>query len=64
MEQVQWEGRLEVISEAPMVVLDCAHNVASVSKMTAELRKNHDFSRCLVVLGLMKEKKLTKSSKF
>jgi len=60
LEQVQWEGRLEVISEAPMVVLDCAHNVASVSNMTAELRKNHDFSRCLVVLGLMKDKEIDK----
>ena len=60
LEQVQWEGRLEIISEAPMVVLDCAHNVASVSNMTAELRKNHDFSRCLVVLGLMKDKEIDK----
>ena len=60
LEQVQWEGRLEIISEAPMVVLDCAHNVASVSNMTAELCKNHDFSRCFVILGLMKDKEIDK----
>ncbi|MEC9423970.1 MAG: cyanophycin synthetase, partial [Nitrospinota bacterium] len=60
LEQVQWEGRLEVVSEAPIVVLDCAHNVASVSNMTAELCKNLNFSRCFVILGLMKDKEIDK----
>ncbi|MEC9018732.1 MAG: folylpolyglutamate synthase/dihydrofolate synthase family protein [Nitrospinota bacterium] len=60
LEQVQWEGRLEVVSEAPIVVLDCAHNIASVSNMTAELCKNLNFSRCFVILGLMKDKEIDK----
>ena len=60
LETVQWEGRLEVISDHPTVVLDSAHNEASVRNMTAELRKNIKFSRCLVVLGLMKDKEIDK----
>jgi len=60
LELVKWEGRLEIISEEPTLVLDCAHNVASVSNMTAELRKNHDFSRSFVILGLMKDKEVDK----
>tara|TARA_B100000686_G_scaffold327452_1_gene386383 strand:+ start:220 stop:1542 length:1323 start_codon:yes stop_codon:yes gene_type:complete len=60
LKQVQWEGRLEIVSEEPLVVLDCAHNVASVSNMTAELYKNHNFSKCLVILGLMKDKEIDK----
>jgi len=60
LETVGWEGRLEVVSDHPLVVLDCAHNVASVSNMTAELRKNINFSRCLVILGLMKDKEIDK----
>lgn len=60
LETVQWEGRLEVVSDTPVVVLDCAHNAASVRNMTAELRKNIRFSRCLVVLGLMKDKEIDK----
>lgn len=60
LETVQWEGRLEVVSDPPTVVLDCAHNVASVRNMTAELCKNIKFSRCLVILGLMKDKEVDK----
>ena len=60
LEAVQWEGRLEVISNHPTVVLDSAHNEASVRNMTAELCKNIKFSRCLVLLGLMKDKEIDK----
>jgi len=60
LETVQWEGRLEVVNTHPTVVLDTAHNVESVRNMTAELCKNIKFSRCLVVLGLMKDKEIDK----
>jgi dihydrofolate synthase / folylpolyglutamate synthase len=57
---VQWEGRLEVVSDNPTVILDSAHNEASVRNMTSELRKSIKFSRCLVILGLMKDKEIDK----
>jgi dihydrofolate synthase / folylpolyglutamate synthase len=57
---VQWEGRLEVVSENPTVVLDSAHNEDSVKNMTTELRKSIKYSRCLVILGLMKDKETDK----
>ena len=60
LENVQWEGRLEVVSHHPKMILDCAHNVASVRSMTSELRQNLIFSRCLVILGLMKDKEVDK----
>jgi len=60
VETVQWEGRLEVVSDHPKMILDCAHNEASVRNMTSELRQNLIFSRCLVILGLMKDKEVDK----
>ena len=60
LETVKWEGRLEVVSDHPKMILDCAHNVASVRNMTSELRQNLIFSRCLVILGLMKDKEVDK----
>ncbi|MEK9629811.1 MAG: folylpolyglutamate synthase/dihydrofolate synthase family protein [Nitrospinota bacterium] len=60
LETVRWEGRLELVSDNPLTILDCAHNVASVRNMTAEVCKNVRFSRCLVVLGLMKDKEIDK----
>ncbi len=58
LETVTWEGRLETVFSHPTVVLDCAHNGASVRNMTLELRKNFKFSRCFIVLGLMQDKKI------
>ena len=58
LEMVSWEGRLEKVFSNPTVVLDCAHNEASVRNMTMELRENFKFSRCLIVLGLMQDKKI------
>ena len=58
LETVSWEGRLETVFSHPTVVLDCAHNEESVRNMTLELRENFKFSRCFIVLGLMKDKKI------
>ena len=58
LETVHWEGRLEIVSDSPTVILDCAHNVASVRNMTLEVRKNIDFDRCFVILGIMKDKEI------
>ena len=35
---VQWAGRLEVLGRRPLVVLDCAHNVASAHALVEALR--------------------------
>ncbi len=58
LKMVSWEGRLETVFSNPTVVLDCAHNEASVRNMTMELRENFKFSRCFIVLGLMQDKKV------
>ena len=58
LQKVCWEGRLEMISSNPAVVLDCAHNEESVKKMTLELRENIEFDRCLIVLALMRDKNI------
>jgi dihydrofolate synthase / folylpolyglutamate synthase len=33
LRQVQWPARMEVISRQPLVILDCAHNVASIQAL-------------------------------
>jgi dihydrofolate synthase/folylpolyglutamate synthase len=35
--QVLWPARMEVVARSPMIVLDCAHNVASVEALVATL---------------------------
>jgi dihydrofolate synthase / folylpolyglutamate synthase len=58
LKMVSWEGRLETVFSNPTVVMDCAHNEASVRSMTMELREKFKFSRCFIVLSLMQDKKI------
>jgi len=56
LESTRWEGRMEVISRNPTLVLDSAHNPDGVRSLTQTLQEYFSFERCLLVLGLMKDK--------
>ena len=56
---VRWEGRLEVVGQRPLTVLDGAHNPAAadaVASYLREFRLLHPDSRVVLVLGMMRDK--------
>lgn len=56
LKNARWEGRLEIIGEHPTIVVDCAHNPEGAKKLTQSLREFFSFKRCLLVVGIMKDK--------
>ena len=54
--RVQWPARLEVLSRAPWVVLDCAHNVASIQAMIDTLAESFPAGRRLLILAASSDK--------
>ncbi|MEJ2733287.1 MAG: bifunctional folylpolyglutamate synthase/dihydrofolate synthase [Anaerolineae bacterium] len=48
---VHWPGRLEILGQAPLVVVDSAHNGDSAQKLVAALRDCCGRRRLVVVLG-------------
>ena len=54
--KTHWEGRLEVIREAPQVVLDGAHNEAGVSALCRALRDEFSYRHLLIVFGVLNDK--------
>lgn len=54
--QVQWPARLEVVSRQPLVVLDCAHNVASAQALADTLRESFPSTRRLLVFAVSNDK--------
>lgn len=56
LESARWEGRMEVISKHPTIVMDCAHNPDGVIKLTQTLHEYFPFQRCILVLGMMEDK--------
>jgi dihydrofolate synthase / folylpolyglutamate synthase len=49
---VQWPGRLQVLSEHPLLVLDGAHNKASAEVLRVAIDKDLHWDRLFLVLGL------------
>jgi dihydrofolate synthase/folylpolyglutamate synthase len=53
---VRWPARLEVLSRRPMVVLDCAHNVASARALVDTLLTSFPPGRRLLVFAASQDK--------
>jgi dihydrofolate synthase/folylpolyglutamate synthase len=53
---VQWPGRLQVLSERPLLAVDGAHNAASAEALRSAIEKYLRFDRLHLVLGLSVEK--------
>ncbi|MBI3600188.1 MAG: bifunctional folylpolyglutamate synthase/dihydrofolate synthase [Nitrospinae bacterium] len=66
LKNVRWNGRLEIVSEKPLIILDGAHNPAAAKALAEELEriKNQE-SRCkgqdknsklILIIGILKDK--------
>jgi dihydrofolate synthase/folylpolyglutamate synthase len=53
---VDWPARLEVVGKQPLVVLDCAHNVASAQALVDTLRTSFPPTRRLLVFASSNDK--------
>lgn len=53
---VEWPARLEVLGRRPWVVLDCAHNVASIKAMIDTLNESFPPARRWLILGVSSDK--------
>jgi dihydrofolate synthase/folylpolyglutamate synthase len=51
-------GRMEIISEEPLILLDGAHNPAGMSMLAKTLREDFSDHRLVLVLGMLKDKDL------
>jgi dihydrofolate synthase/folylpolyglutamate synthase len=51
-------GRMEIISEEPLILLDGAHNPAGMSMLVQTLREDFSDHRLVLILGVLKDKDL------
>jgi len=54
----RWPGRIEVLSRRPTVVLDAAHNVASIEALVATLNESTTASRRILIFATTRDKDL------
>jgi len=55
-EQLQIPGRIEVVSRRPTIILDSAHNVASVEVLVDALKENLKWERLILCFAAAKDK--------
>ena len=51
-----WPGRCEVVSRAPLVVLDGAQNIASMAALKETIKESFAYKRLILVLGISSDK--------
>jgi dihydrofolate synthase/folylpolyglutamate synthase len=56
LKQAAWPGRLEQVQTRPSVILDGAHNVQAIRRLSSELKSNYRYQRLFLVIGIMEDK--------
>jgi dihydrofolate synthase/folylpolyglutamate synthase len=56
LSQVEWPGRLQVVSRHPLIVVDGAHNPDSARSLSESLGQYFDFERAILVIGASDDK--------
>ena len=59
MQEVNWEGRLQVLGRHPLVVADGAHNQDSAQKLRQALRQYFKYDKAVLVIGMSSDKDLS-----
>ena len=56
LREVDWPGRMEMVSTSPRVILDGAHNPAGALVLKESLGKEFQYEHLILIIGIMKDK--------
>jgi len=56
IKDVNWPGRLEVLSKKPLTIVDGAQNKASAAALKKAIKTRFKFKRLILILGISKDK--------
>ena len=53
---VRWNGRLEIMSNCPYVVIDGAHNIQGITQLDKNINKYFEYENMYLILGILADK--------
>ncbi|MBI4847231.1 MAG: bifunctional folylpolyglutamate synthase/dihydrofolate synthase [Nitrospirae bacterium] len=59
LSKIDLEGRLEVVSEAPFIILDSAHNPEASKRLSSSLKELFPDKKITIIIGIMKDKDIS-----
>ena len=57
LEEVCWEGRIEIMAHDPVILLDGAHNPQAIKALVAALKKIFSYKKIFIIFGVLQDKK-------
>lgn len=63
IENVIWKGRLEVLNEKPLVVIDGAHNIQGITQLKLNIEKYFDYKNIYLIIGILADKDVKEMTK-
>ena len=58
LKEVRWAGRMQVVGQSPVILLDGAHSPTSAEALCKAIREVFHYRRLILVVGLMRDKDL------
>ena len=58
MREVRWAGRMQVVGQSPVILLDGAHSPTSAEALCKAIHEVFCYRRLILVVGLMRDKDL------
>ncbi len=55
---VKWPARMEVMNEKPLVVIDGAHNIDGIEKLTESIDMYFNYNKIILILGILADKEV------
>jgi len=60
VKDVSWQGRMEIINENPIFIIDAAHNVEGMKFLRNNIDKYFDYNDIYLILGILQDKDVEK----
>lgn len=60
LKEVKWIGRLEVMKNKPLVVIDGAHNIDGITKLRENVEQYFKYNKMVLILGILADKDVEK----
>jgi len=58
LRNVKWPARLEVMNRKPLVVIDGAHNIDGIEKLTESIDMYFSYNKIILILGILADKQV------
>ncbi|ERI89599.1 protein FolC [Clostridiales bacterium oral taxon 876 str. F0540] len=58
LNKVKWPGRLEIMSDNPLVVIDGAHNIDGIRKLAESIDYYFKYNDIILILGILADKQV------